>query len=69
MEPIYVVTDVEFDGPVPGRHSLLSFASVAVSANGERRGIFEAVLARLEGSHPDPETAPMVVAATDRFAP
>ena len=57
MDPIYVVTDVEFDGPVPGRHSLLSFASAAVSANGERRGIFEAVLVRLEGSQPDPETA------------
>ena len=57
MEPIYIVTDGEFDGPLPGRHSLLSFASVAVSAQGETRGVFEAVLATLEGSHPDPETA------------
>jgi hypothetical protein len=57
VKPIYVVTDTEFDGPVPGRHSMLSFASVAVSASGERCGTFEAVLTTLEEGAPDPETA------------
>ncbi|HEV7264476.1 MAG TPA: DNA polymerase III subunit epsilon [Falsiroseomonas sp.] len=52
----YVVTDVEFDGPVPGRHSMLSFASVAVTCDGRVVGEFEAVLDRLDGASPDPET-------------
>ena len=29
MPEIYVSTDVEADGPVPGPHSMLSFASAA----------------------------------------
>ena len=29
MAEIYVSTDVETDGPIPGPHSLLSFASAA----------------------------------------
>ncbi|HEV7367660.1 DNA polymerase III subunit epsilon [Arenibaculum sp.] len=55
-KPIYVVTDAEFDGPVPGRHSMLSFASVAVAPGGRRHGEFEAVLGPLDGASPDPET-------------
>lgn len=54
--PIYVVTDVECDGPVPGLHSMLSFASVAVSPDGDEHGEFEAVLGKLEGASADPET-------------
>jgi hypothetical protein len=54
--PIYVVTDVELDGPVPGRHSMLSFASVAVTPDRHQHGEFEAVLGRLDGASPDPET-------------
>ncbi len=33
-DEIYVSTDVEADGPIPGPHSLLSFASVAVDQAG-----------------------------------
>jgi hypothetical protein len=55
-KPIYIVTDVEFDGPVPGRHSMLSFASVAVTPDGHRHGEFEAVLRQLDDASPDPET-------------
>jgi hypothetical protein len=53
---IYVVTDCEFDGPVPGEHSMLSFGSVALSETGETLGEFEAVLASLDGAKTDPGT-------------
>ena len=43
-DPTFVVTDIEADGPTPLHSSMLSFASVAVSATGERRGEFEANL-------------------------
>ena len=52
---IYVVTDIEVDGFVPGAHSMLALASVAVTASGEQVGEFEAVLAGLPGAQPDPQ--------------
>lgn len=42
--PIFVVTDIESDGPTPLHNSMLSFASVAITADGTRHGEFEAVL-------------------------
>jgi DNA polymerase III epsilon subunit-like protein len=53
-DPTYCVTDIEATGFWPGRCSMLSFATVAVSGGGEERGRFEAVLAELPGSgwHP-----------------
>jgi DNA polymerase III alpha subunit (gram-positive type) len=33
---IYIATDIESDGPVPGKHSMISFASVAFT---EKKGI------------------------------
>ncbi len=56
-EWIYVVTDIETDGPRPGPHSMRSIASVAVSADGTEHGRFEAVLETLPGAQPNPETA------------
>jgi len=56
MNAIYVVTDVEVDGPVPGQNSMLSFASVAVDANGVEQDYYEAVLAPLDGATSDPLT-------------
>lgn len=50
----YIVTDIECSGFRPGAHSMLSFASVAVTAYGEERGRFEAVLAELPGAGWDP---------------
>ncbi len=44
-ERVYVVTDIEVDGFVPGANSMLALASVAVTASGEQVGEFEAVLA------------------------
>jgi len=40
----YFVTDVETNGPLPSSHSMLSFASVVVSSNGDIVDEFEAVL-------------------------
>jgi len=53
---IYIVTDCEFDGPIPGLNSMLSFGSVAVSESGEVLGEFEAVLQRLDGAESDTAT-------------
>ncbi|HEY5959797.1 MAG TPA: hypothetical protein VIV60_24755 [Polyangiaceae bacterium] len=52
---VYVSTDVEADGPIPGPHSMLSFASVAFDANGQELGSFARNLEQLDGAtgHPD----------------
>lgn len=53
---IYVSTDVEADGPIPGPHSMLSFGSAAFQADGEMVGTFSANLETLEGAQGDPKT-------------
>ncbi len=52
---IYVSTDVEVDGPIPGPHSMLSFASAAYTADKKLLGTFSANLECLPGAvgHPD----------------
>lgn len=42
--PIFIVTDIESDGPTPLHNSMLSFASVAIEADGTPHGSFEAQL-------------------------
>ncbi len=51
----YVSTDVETDGPIPGPHSMLSFASAAYLPDGTMVGTFSANLETLPGAagHPD----------------
>ena len=44
VSPIFIVTDIESDGPTPLHNSMLSFASVALEADGTRHGEFEAQL-------------------------
>src|SRR3954452_12425952 len=44
---VYVSTDVETDGPIPGPHSMLSFASAAYTADRALLGTFSANLATL----------------------
>lgn len=56
MAEIYVSTDVETDGPIPGPHSMLSFASVAYSADKTMLGAFNANLETLPGASGHPET-------------
>jgi len=58
MQPpeIYVSTDIESDGPLPGPNSMLSFGSVALDENGEVLGKFYATLDLLPESEPNPDT-------------
>src|SRR5262245_45318233 len=55
MPEIYLSTDVETDGPIPGPHSMLSFASAAYRADKTLLGTFSANLELLPGAvgHPD----------------
>ncbi len=53
---IYVSTDVEADGPIPGPNSMLSFASAAFSADKELIGTFSRNIETLPGASPDPKT-------------
>ncbi len=55
-EWVYVVTDIEVDGPWPGANSMRSFASVAMTVDGTEHGRFEAVLEPLPGAAPNPDT-------------
>lgn len=54
---IYVSTDVEADGPIPGPNSMLSFASAAYTPDKVLVGTFTRNLETLEGALPDPKTA------------
>ena len=51
---IYVSTDIEADGPIPGPHSMLSFASAAYLADKTLIGTFEANLETLPGAEGHP---------------
>lgn len=74
---IYVSTDVESDGPIPGPYSLLSLASVAYDRKGRCLGEVSYNLSPLPGAGVHPGTAaffakhPEAYAAlqTDRLAP
>src|SRR5437667_12866198 len=50
---IYVSTDVEADGPIPGPHSMLSFASAAFRPDKTLVATFTANLTTLEGATGD----------------
>src|SRR3954467_745166 len=56
MIEIFVSTDVETDGPIPGPHSMLSFASAAYLADKTLIGTFTANLEILPGASGHPET-------------
>ena len=53
---IYVSTDIEADGPIPGPHSMLSFASAAYRSDKTLVGTFTRNLETLAGASPDPKT-------------
>ena len=57
MSEIYISTDVETDGPIPGPHSMLSFGSAAYTADKKLVSTFSANLETLDGAAPHPETA------------
>ncbi|MEB3279689.1 MAG: 3'-5' exoribonuclease [Lyngbya sp.] len=53
---IYVSTDIESDGPIPGPHSMLSIASAAYSADKQLIATFSANLEPLPGAEGHPKT-------------
>jgi hypothetical protein len=57
VSEIYISTDVETDGPVPGPHSMLSFGSAAYPADKQLVATFSANLETLDGASPHPQTA------------
>ncbi len=56
MSEIYLSTDVESDGPIPGPNSMLSFASAAYTATKQLLSAFTANLELLPEAKPDPST-------------
>src|SRR5437773_3108277 len=57
MLEIYVSTDVETDGPVAGKHSILSIGSAAYTAEKEMLSTFSANLETLPNAPSDSKTA------------
>lgn len=53
---LYVSTDIEADGPIPGPHSMLSFGSAIFLPDHTILGTFSAVLETLPGSTGHPST-------------
>ena len=53
---IYVSTDIESDGPIPGPHSMLSFASAAFLPDKTMLGTFSANLELLPDASGHPDT-------------
>ncbi|MGH3943365.1 MAG: 3'-5' exoribonuclease domain-containing protein [Pseudonocardiaceae bacterium] len=53
---VYVSTDIEADGPIPGSHSMLSLGSAAYTTDGTLVATFTANLQELPGATADPET-------------
>lgn len=57
MIELYISTDVETDGPIPGPHSMLSFGSAAYTADKHLVSTFSANLETLEQASAHPKTA------------
>lgn len=55
-EEVFVSTDIEANGPIPGRNSMLSFGSAAFTLSKGLIGRFSANLEELAESSPDPST-------------
>jgi hypothetical protein len=56
LTEIYVSTDIEVDGPIPGPHSMLSLGSAAYRADKTLLSTFSANLESLPGATAHPET-------------
>lgn len=53
---IYISTDIEADGPIPGEYSMLSLGSVAINKEGKILGEFYKKLKPLPNAKQHPET-------------
>ncbi len=56
MAEVYISTDVETDGPIPGPHSMLSLGSAAYLPDKTLIGTFSVNLQTLPGASGDPKT-------------
>ena len=56
MPELYVSTDIESDGPIPGPNSMLSLGSAVFQADGRMIDTFSANLETLSGAKGDPKT-------------
>lgn len=56
LNDIFVSADIETDGHLPGKHSMLSFAAAALNINREVIGTFSRNLHTLPYAQQDPET-------------
>jgi hypothetical protein len=65
---IYVSTDIETDGPIPGPHSLLSLGSAAFAADGKLVGTHEVNLETLPDAAGHPETMTWWATQPDAWA-
>jgi DNA polymerase III alpha subunit (gram-positive type) len=57
MDEIYISTDIEADGPIPGPHSMLSIGAAAYTADKLLVSTFSANMETLPGAQPHPKTA------------
>lgn len=53
---IYIVVDIESDGPDPSRHAMRNLSAVALDRAGRERGTFSVNLLPTQGSISDPDT-------------
>jgi len=65
---VYVSTDVETDGPIPGPHSMLSFGSAAYLADKSLVGTFSANLDTLPEASGHPDTMAWWATQPDAWA-
>ena len=68
MTEVYISTDVEADGPIPGDYSMLSFASAAYLPNKELVGTFSANLETLPDAKTHPKTMEWWKSQTEAWA-
>lgn len=67
-EEIYVSTDIEADGPIPGPNSMLSLASAAFRPGGELIGTWSANLLPIPGAAPEERTMRFWAEHPDAYA-
>jgi hypothetical protein len=68
MLEIYVSTDIETDGPIPGKHSMLSLAAAAYTADKQLISTFSSNLFTLPGAQVDPKTTAWWATQPDAWA-
>jgi DNA polymerase III alpha subunit (gram-positive type) len=68
VKEIYISTDIEADGPIPGPHSMLSIGAAAYTADKVLVSTFSANLETLPGAQAHPKTAEWWTKQPDAWA-